>query len=60
MNVNISEREKKHFSIEDVVSYSNIEITHANDNAPPAKIIAVKIIIWGVIATLAAALFFIR
>jgi hypothetical protein len=59
MNVNISETGKKNFSIEDVMSYSNIEITSANDNKPPTKIVAARAIVFFVIAALVAALFFI-
>ncbi|MDR2646285.1 MAG: hypothetical protein LBC04_03890 [Holosporaceae bacterium] len=43
MNVSTNELEKKYFSVEDIVSYSNIEITNVNDNKPPARVIAVKI-----------------
>lgn len=59
MNVNIEENEEKHFSVEDVVSYSNIEITHANDNKAPIKIVATKIVVWLVIALMLAALYFV-
>jgi hypothetical protein len=48
--------EKRDFSIEDVVSYSNIEITHANDNALPMKIIVTRAIVWVVIIASIAAL----
>jgi hypothetical protein len=55
MNIDVSEIEKKRFSLEDIVSYSNIEITNVNDNKPPAKVIATKVIIGIVIALLALA-----
>ncbi|MDR1983116.1 MAG: hypothetical protein LBQ08_04980 [Holosporaceae bacterium] len=58
MNVNITEVEQEHFSIEVVVvPYSNIEITHVNDNARPVKITVTKIIVWIVIVAMIVALF---
>ncbi|MDR2766573.1 MAG: hypothetical protein LBB63_03905 [Holosporaceae bacterium] len=51
--------EAKYFSIEDVVSYSNIEITHVNDNRMPTKILMTKVAIGLVIVAMIAALFFI-
>ncbi|MDR2780852.1 MAG: hypothetical protein LBB21_00090 [Holosporaceae bacterium] len=59
MNVNVDELEKKHFTIEDIVSYSNIEITNANDNRPPMKIIALRVVVVCVVAALIGALFLI-
>jgi hypothetical protein len=59
MNTNTNEIEKEYFSIEDVVSYSNIEITHVNDNKAPLKIVVVKAVAWIVIASLIVALFLI-
>jgi hypothetical protein len=56
MNINTSEMEKRNFSIEDVVSYSNIEITHVNDNSPPMKVIVVRAVVWIVIVASVAAL----
>jgi hypothetical protein len=57
MNVNTNEIEEKSFSIEDIVSYSNIEITNVNDNKPPIRVIAVKVVVWAIIAALVLALF---
>ncbi|MDR0677707.1 MAG: hypothetical protein LBF57_03485 [Holosporaceae bacterium] len=58
MNIDIKETEKDFFSIGDIiVSYSNIEITHVNDNKPPIKVLATKIILWGAIIAMIAALF---
>ncbi|MDR1551629.1 MAG: hypothetical protein LBS14_03055 [Holosporaceae bacterium] len=54
MNVKIEE--KKPFSIEDVVSHSNIEITNANDNRPPTRLVLVRGAVWLVIAALVVAL----
>jgi hypothetical protein len=56
--MNTNEKEDSDFSIEDVVSYSNIEITHVNDNKAPMKVIANKAIVLIVIALLIAAVFF--
>jgi hypothetical protein len=57
MNTSVDKVEKEHFSVEDIVSYSNIEITHVNDNKAPVRIIATKVAIWIVIASLVAAMF---
>jgi hypothetical protein len=56
MNTNVDRIEREYFSIEDVVSYSNIEITHANDNKAPVKVIATKAIVWLLIISMVAAL----
>jgi len=50
--------EKKEFSLEDIVTYSNIEITHANDNKTPRGKIIGKIIFWGCILALCGILAF--
>ncbi|MDR0580548.1 MAG: hypothetical protein LBG04_00300 [Holosporaceae bacterium] len=57
MNVSVNKLEKKYFSIEDVVSYSNIEITNVNDNKPPARVIAMKIGIAAILMIMILALF---
>ncbi|MDR0678553.1 MAG: hypothetical protein LBF44_03395 [Holosporaceae bacterium] len=58
MNVNIIEAEQGYFSIEDViVPYSNIEITHANDNAKPMGVIMTKVIVWVIIIAMIVSLF---
>ena len=45
MNIDVSESED-YFSLEDIiVSYSNIEITHVNNNKAPVEVIAIKEII---------------
>jgi hypothetical protein len=59
MNVKVDELDKKGFSIEDVVSYSNIEITNVNDNKPPVRVITVKIAMFCIVTALIAALFMI-
>jgi hypothetical protein len=56
MNVNTDRVDGNFFSIGDIVSYSNIEISNANDNKPPIKVIAVKIVVFCIIAILVAAL----
>jgi hypothetical protein len=57
MNVSANELEKKYFSIEDVVSYSNIEITNANDNKPPARVVAMKVGVAAILVIMILALF---
>ena len=57
----ISEREieEERFSIEDIiVPYSNIEITHVNDNKPPFKVLLKKTVVWVLIIGMIASLFF--
>lgn len=59
MYINTREIEEERFMIEDVVvSYSNIEITHVNDNKPPFKVILKKGITWLLIISMIAGLFF--
>jgi hypothetical protein len=60
MNVKAGEDESKHFSVEDVVSYLNVEITHANDNRVPTKVIVAKIAVWLVVAAFFGMLFLIK
>lgn len=59
MNVDINRTEEEHFCIEDIVSYSNIEISHVNDNRAPMKVIATKVAIWITIIALLSSLFFV-
>lgn len=56
----ISKREDiREKSIEDViVPYSNIEITHANDNKPPFKVLVKKALVWVLILSFIAGLLF--
>lgn len=55
MNMKMNETKQEHFSVEDVVvSYSNIEITHANDNKAPVKVTLTKIVVVLVIIALIA------
>lgn len=58
MNVALHGKED-YFSIEDVVSYSNIEITHVNDNKVPTGIRIKKAIIFLLAVFLLAGLFYI-
>ncbi len=47
MNVRANKAEEEIFTIKDViVPYSNIEITHANDNKAPIKVQLAKIFMW--------------
>ncbi|MCR5225369.1 MAG: hypothetical protein K6C34_04765 [Alphaproteobacteria bacterium] len=56
MNANRTEEEEI-FTIGDViVPYSNIEITHVNDNKAPVKVTIMKAVVWLVIISLVAAL----
>ena len=57
----ISEREieEERYSIEDtIVPYSNIEITHANDNKPPFKVMVKKTVVWLLIIGMIAGILF--
>jgi len=54
---NIDQVEKEGFSLGDVMLYSNIEITHANDNKAPTRVIMVKVVIWAIIFAMLLALF---
>ncbi len=59
MYINEREIEEERFSIEDVVvPYSNIKITHVNDNKPPFKETLKKAIVWLLIIGMIAGLFF--
>lgn len=59
MYINSSDKvEEERFVIEDIiVPYSNIEITHANDNKPPFKFILKRTIVWLLIAAMIVGLF---
>jgi len=57
-NISFEKDEEQHFSIEDIVSYSSIEITHVNDNKMPMKVVAFKSMVWLIIISLIAGLFF--
>lgn len=53
------EIKEERYSIEDVVvPYSNISITHANDNKPPFKTILKRAMLWFLIALMVLGLFF--
>lgn len=58
MNISVSKSEEEYFSIEDIVSYSNIEITHVNDNRAPMAVVAKKTIVWLLILSMIAGIFF--
>ena len=59
MYINKKEIEEERYSIEDViVPYSNIEITHVNDNKPPFKVVVKKAVVWLLIIGMIAGLFF--
>lgn len=56
MNMNkVSEEER--FSVEDIVSYSNIEITHVNDNKMPNKLVVARFIVWLILGLMLVTLF---
>ena len=59
MNIDVDNDEEHFFCIEDIVSYSNIEITHVNDNKAPMKVVATKIIVCALIIALVVSLFFV-
>ena len=59
MYISEIEIEEERFSIEDViVPYSNIEITHVNDNKPPFKVMVKKAVVWLLIIGMVVGLFF--
>ncbi|MDR0555979.1 MAG: hypothetical protein LBG20_03165 [Holosporaceae bacterium] len=58
MNVSVDKEQGRFFSLEDVVSYVNIEITNVNDNRPPLRIVMKRIAIGLIILALAGALVF--
>ncbi|MDR2724141.1 MAG: hypothetical protein LBB25_02975 [Holosporaceae bacterium] len=47
---------KKEFALEDMMPYSDIEITNVNDNRPPLKVMVIKVGIWACLAILVLAL----
>ena len=54
----VKEIEEEVHTIEDViVPYSNINITHANDNKPPFKLILKRTILWIFVVSMIAGLF---
>lgn len=58
MNSIVREVEERNFSIEDIVTYSNIEITHANDNKIPRGKLVRRLVFWGCIVALCGLLIF--
>lgn len=58
MNNSVRQVEERSFSIEDIVTYSNIEITHANDNKTPNGKLIRKFVFWGCILALGGMLIF--
>lgn len=62
MNIDTNgyENEENIFSVEDViVPYFNIEINHVNDNKSPTIVTLKKAIVWLLLATLLAGLFYV-
>lgn len=57
MNMNKVSEVEERFSVEDIVSYSNIEITHVNDNKTPNKVVAAKFVVWLIFGLMLVALF---
>lgn len=59
MNISVRGIEEEIFSLEDhIVEYSSIELTHANDNKAPLKVIFSKIIVYAFITAAVIGLFF--
>lgn len=53
--MNMSKVKQESFSVEDIiVSYSNIEITHVNDNKVPVKVTLRKVVVVLVVLALVA------
>lgn len=57
--MNVYVRQDDYILPEDIVSYSNIELTHVNDNKLPRKKMMAKIVAWTIIIVLSLSLFFI-
>lgn len=58
MNTRNSDESACFFSIEDVMSYSNIQLIHVNDNKVPSSVMVKRAIVFMIIAALLAGLFF--
>lgn len=59
MYIDRKEIEEERYTIEDViVPYSNVKITHVNDNKPPFKVMVKKAIVWLLIIGMFLSLFF--
>ena len=59
MYINEKEIEEERYSIEDViVPYSNLKITHVNDNKPPLKLIFKRTVLWVLLISMFVGLFF--
>lgn len=59
MNINVKGIEEEIFSLEDyIVHYSSIELTHANDNEAPIKVVITKFCIGALILAGIVGLFF--
>ena len=59
MYINEEEVEEERYSVEDViVPYSNVKITHVNDNKPPLMLVFKRTVLWVLIASMLAGLFF--
>ena len=59
MYISEKEIEEERYSIEDViVPYSNVKITHVNDNKPPFKVMVKKAIVLLLIIGMFVGLFF--
>jgi len=58
MYVNRRETEEERYTVEDViVPYSNVKITHVNDNKPPFKVVLKKAMVWLLIVGMFVGLF---
>jgi hypothetical protein len=56
MDTDVNDIKKKEFALEDMMPYSDIEITNVNDNRPPLKVMVIKVGIWACLAILVLAL----
>lgn len=58
MYVNRRETEEERYTVEDViVPYSNVKITHVNDNKPPFKVVLKKAMVWLLVVGMFVGLF---
>jgi len=59
MYISEEEVEEERYNIEDViVPYSNLKITHVNDNKPPLKLIFKRTVLWVLLVSMFVGLLF--
>ncbi len=59
MYISEKEVEEERYGIEDIiVPYSNVKITHANDNKPPLRLVFKRVVLWVLLLSMLVGLFF--